>query len=121
MTTTPASTLAHQAQELLGSLYAPLQAPTVKLAAFRTKNGRQLALMRVPKDAIYIWAECHDAALSGVDINNQKRPGQAYSPDQARPAIGSQCKNLGVGNRAYYLKCDSLGALERFARWYDGV
>ena len=54
--TTPESTLAHQAEELLGSLYAPLQAPTVKLAAFRTKNGRQLALMRVPKEPIYIWA-----------------------------------------------------------------
>ena len=120
--TMPESTLAHQAEELLGSLYAPLQAPTVKLAAFRTRKGRQLGLMRERKHDIFIWAECHDASLAGVHINNQKHPGQAYSPEQTRGSgVNSQCKNLAVGNRAYYLKCDSLGALERFARWYDGV
>ena len=120
--TAPASTLANQAEELLASLFAPLQEPTVKLAAFRTRHGRQLGLMRLPTRAIFIWAECHDDALSGVAINNQKRPGQAYSPEQSRGSgVNSQCKNLGVGNRAYYLKCDTLGALERFARWYDSV
>ena len=120
--TAPASTLANQAEELLASPFAPLQEPTVKLAAFRTRHGRQLGLMRLPKRAIFVWAECHDAALAGVCINNQKRPGQAYSPEQSRSAaINTQCKNLSVGNRSYYLKCDTLGALERFASWYDGV
>ena len=56
-----------------------------------------------------------------MHINNQKHPGQPYAPEQPRAAIGAHCKNLGVGNQAYYLKCDTLGALERFARWYDTV
>ena len=121
MTARP-SPLAEQARELLASLFAPLQEPTVKLAAFRTSHGRQLGLMRLPASAIFVWAERHDASLAGVHINNQKQPGQAYSPEQTRGSgVNSQCKNLAVGNRAYYLKCDSLGALERFARWYDGV
>ena len=73
----------------------------------------------VREDAIFIWAELHDGRLSGVTLNNVKRPGMPYGPDQPRSsAVSSQCRNLAVGNRAYYLRCDSLGALERFAKWY---
>ena len=120
--TVPTSTLADQAEGFLASLYARLREPTAKLAAFRTASGRQLGLARERNQDIFIWAECHDATLPGVHIHNQKQPGQPYSPEQSRSAaVNTQCKNLALGNRAYYLKCDTLGALERFARWYDSV
>ena len=115
----PVSPLTDQADELLSTLYARLREPNVKMATFRTRNGRQMVLIRQARNDIFIWVECHEPSLGGVHINNQKHPGQPYSPEQPRAAIGTHCKNLGVGNEAYYLKCDTLGALERFARWYD--
>ena len=116
----PAFALADQAESFLDSMYSRLREPTVKLAAFRTARGRQLGLARERKQDIFLWAECHDATIPGVHINNQKRPGQPYSPDQPRAAsISTQCENLGIGKQAFYLKFDTLAALERFARWYD--
>jgi hypothetical protein len=56
--------------------------------------------------------------MPGVTARNVKFPGQpSYSPEQARSAsITIQSNKLGLGNRTYYLKCESLGALERLAR-----
>jgi hypothetical protein len=111
--------LALQAEALLASAFARLREPTKKLAAFTTPRGRQLALALERKDYIFVWAECHEGGIDGVAINNVKRPGLPYAPDQARSsAVNSQCSNLAIGSRAYYLRCESLGALERFAKWY---
>lgn len=117
--TSSSESLAVQAEALLASAFARLQQPTKKLAAFRTASGRQVALALERKDAIFVWSELHDGSLPGVTLNNVKRPGMPYGPDQPRSsAVNSQCRNLAVGNRACYLRCDSLGALERFAKWY---
>ena len=117
--TSSSEPLAMQAEALLASAFARLQEPTKKLAAIRTTGGRQLALALERKDAIFVWAELHDGSVSGVTLNNVKWPGMPYGPDQTRSsAVNSPCRNLAVGNRAYYLRCDSLGALERFAEWY---
>ena len=111
--------LAVRAEALLESAFARLREPTKKLAAFRTAKGRQIALALERKDDIFVWAECYDGVIDGVAINNVKRPGLPYAPDQARSsAVNSQCSNLAIGSRAYYLRCESLGALERFAKWY---
>ena len=117
--TSSSKSLGAQAEALLASAFARLREPTKKLAAFRTGSGRQIALALERKDAIFVWAELHDGDIAGVTINNVKRPGLPYAPDQARSsAVNTQCSNLAIGNRAYYIRCDSLGALERFAKWY---
>lgn len=114
--------LADQAEKLLAATFARLGDPTKKLAAFRTPSGRQLALQLERKGDIYVWAECFDGQIEGVAINNSKRPGMPYAADQARGSgVNSRCSRLQVGNVAYSLRCDTLGSLERFARWYEGA
>lgn len=111
--------LISQAEALVASRFARLCNATVKMASFRTANGRQLGLAKVRSTAIYLWAEEFNPAISGVEINNRERPGQPYSPDQTRSsAVNTQCSQLKFGNRAFYLRCDSTGALERFLDWY---
>ena len=117
--TIPASPLATQAEAILLKQFARLQEPTKYIAAFRTKTDRHIALTRQTKNDIYIWAECSPETMDGIAVKNRDFPGQPYSINQPRSSnlsIGS--KNLGVGNSVYYIKCDSLGAMERFAQWY---
>lgn len=111
--------LAEQAEAWLEASFERLRPASKKLAAFRTTRGRQLALALERKDAIFIWAEGYDGGAKGVEINNAKRPGQPYSPNQPRSsAVNSHCSQLAIGNKAYYLRCETLGALERFVAWY---
>jgi hypothetical protein len=118
--TLPASPLASQAEALLAGQFARLREPTKYIATFRTKNGRHIALTRQAKDDLYIWTECVPEAMDGVAVRNQKSPGQPYSPEQPRSSnLTNASKQLGVGNQAFYLKIDTLGTLERLARWYD--
>ena len=120
--TAPASPLASQAEALLNKQFAPLREPSKYIATFRTAKGRHLGLTRSAKDDIFVWTECHEAAMPGVTVRNVKFPGQPYAADQVRSSnITTQSNRLGLGNRAYYLKCESLGTLERLARWYDCV
>lgn len=46
----------------------------------------------------------------------------SHTLNQTRAAsLKGASSTLREGNQAYYLKVDTLGALERFAHWYDGV
>lgn len=111
--------LMDQAEALIASRFARLCESTVKMASFRIANGRQLGLAKERSKAIYIWAEAFNPAITGVEINNRERPGLPYAPDQTRSsAVNTQCSQLKFGNRAFYLRCDSPGALERFLDWY---
>ncbi|MFC3147244.1 hypothetical protein [Piscinibacterium candidicorallinum] len=111
--------LAQEAEALLASRLKRLREPTTKLAAFETVRGRQLALARERMGEIYIWVEAIGADVTGVEINNQKHPGMPYAPEQPRSsAVNTQCSRLREGCTAYYLRCETLGALERFLDWY---
>lgn len=114
--------LALDAERLLAARFTRLRPATKKLASFRTASGRHLALALERSTDIFIWAEVWSGEIEGVEINNAKRPGQAYAPDQPRSsAVNSQCANLAVGKQAWYLRCSTIGALERFADWYGKV
>ena len=116
---TSVSPLAMQAEELLASKFARLAPATTRMAAFRTAGDRQLGLALARQNDIYVWMEAFDASIDGAHIQNQKRPGLPYASDQGRSsAVNSQCSNLALGNRAFYVRCDSLGVLERLATWY---
>lgn len=111
--------LAEQAEEYVATRFARLRPASKKLAAFRTAHGKHFALARERKDAIYFWAEMYDGDIEGIEVNNVKRPGQPYGPEQPRSsALSSHCSQLGLGNSAYYLRSETLGALERFVEWY---
>lgn len=119
---TPASPLATHAEEIFLKQFARLREPTKYLAAFRTRTGRHIALTRQRKNDIYIWAECCPETMDGITVKNRDFPGQPYSTNQPRSSnLNNASKNLGLGNQAYYLKCDTLGAMEKFAQWYDGL
>ncbi|MBC5782657.1 hypothetical protein H8N03_06850 [Ramlibacter sp. USB13] len=111
--------LAQDAEAYLAANLTRLQPATTKLAAFQNDRGRQLALALERREAIYLWAEACPPDMEGIEINNVKRPKLPYAPDQARSsAVNSQCSRLAEGNKAWYLRCTTMAALERFIRWY---
>lgn len=117
--TIAASELASKAESLLKLQFAKLREPTKYIAAFRTANGRHLALTRQNTNDLCIWAELCPEAMDGVTVKNRDFPGQPYSETQPRSSnLNNASKRLGMGNQVYYLKCDTLGALERFITWY---
>ena len=117
-----ASPLATRAETIMLKQFARLREPTMYIAAFRTKTGRHIALTRQTKNDIYIWAECCPETMDGITVKNRDFPGQPYSTNQPRSSnLNNASKVLGDGNLAYYLKCDTIGAMERFAQWYDNI
>lgn len=120
--TATASTLAAQAEAILSQQFAQLREPTKYIASFRTKTGKHIALTRQTKNDIYIWASCRPETMDGISVKNTKFPGQPYSENQPRSSnLSTASSQLGIGNQAYYLKCNTLGSLERFAQWYDSM
>jgi len=120
--TAAASPLAAQAEAILSKQFAQLRVPTKYIASFRTKAGKHIALTRQTKNDIYIWASCQPEMMDGISVKNSKFPGLPYSENQPRSSnLSTASSQLGIGNQAFYLKCDTLGALERFAKWYDSM
>jgi hypothetical protein len=118
----PASALAEQAEALLHGKFARLREPTKYIASFRSGSGRHLALTRQVKNDIYIWAEGFNESLNGVSIKNREFPGLPYLPEQPRSSnLTAASSRLGLGNLSFYIKCDTLGALDRFASWYEST
>ena len=108
------------AEFILAKHFARLRDPTKYIAAFRTPSDRHLALGRNVKSSINLWTEtAPPEGMKGVEINNAKRPGCAYEPDQPRNSNLTTASNrLGFGNTAYYLKFETVGALESYVEWY---
>ena len=120
--THPSSPLAAQAEAILNRQFSKLKEPTKYIASFRTSSGRHLALTRQVKNDIYIWAEAFNSSLAGLSLKNRDFPGCAYSAEQPRSSnLTTASSQLGVGNQAYYIKCETVGALEQFALWYGSV
>jgi hypothetical protein len=120
--THPSSPFAAQAEAILNQQFAKLREPTKYIASFRTESGRHLALNRQVKNDIYIWAESFNSARDGISVKNRDFPGCAYSAEQPRSSnVTTASSRLGMGNQVYYIKCETVGALERFAAWYQGV
>lgn len=114
--------LASQAESILNNRFARLRQPTKYIATFRTRTGRHLALNRTARGDIYVWAEEYPVPMPGISIKNREVPGQPYSNEQPRSSnLNIASSRLGLGNKAFYLKCETTGALERFAQWYASV
>ena len=116
----PASPLAQQAEAILKKQLTLLREPNKYISLFQTGSGRHMALERQRKNDIYVWAEVFSDSMEGIEIKNQKVPGQPYSAEQPRNSnVTPASARLGVARRAYYLKCDTPSALERLVHWYS--
>jgi hypothetical protein len=116
-TATPITTAAEQ---FLSTRHSRVKAATKYLAVFASHTGKHIALTRQTKDAVYVWLEQGPTAMDGIAIKNRARPGLSYSADQPRNSNlkDASCR-LGIGNRAFYIKCETLIAFERLIEWYD--
>ncbi len=88
---------------------------TQKLAGFVTSNGRQIALQRERKTALYLWVEDRPPSALGVTV-------ERYPPSKSR---GSNHKaivpNLSEGNEAWKVVLQDLGVLAALMDWYEQI
>jgi hypothetical protein len=113
--------ISEHAQKILKNAFPFTESTTQYIARFATKAGKELAIERERTEAIYLWLQKYDQNIDGVEIKNSKSPGQAYERNQTRNSNLNE-KNtpkLKLGNRAYYLKVESLGAFEKVIDWYS--
>jgi hypothetical protein len=107
------------AEQVLEDWLERTASPTKKLAGFRTQRGRELAIEREIQ-AVRIWAEAFNPDISGIEITNQKHPGQPYSAGQARSSNlnPKNAPRLSKEHRVFYLTVKSEAALRQFVDWY---
>jgi hypothetical protein len=89
-----------RAKNTLDEMLLPLRDPTKKIAAYRTRNGLQLAVERTTRTPL-IWLERLPSGMQ-LEVVNPKRPGLPYAPNQPRHSnLKQQAPNLATGERAY--------------------
>lgn len=87
---------------------------------FRTNRGRHLMLnRRVGFIGVFMERDPMCAGLPGVRLNVHKRCPGHYDAKMPRASSVKQDDRLGLQQEAFYVRCDSLGALERLVNWYE--
>lgn len=96
---------------------------TQYIASFKTPKGREIAVQRGRTEAYYVWVQRYDTPIAGITIRNTKYPGMPYSKDQPRNSNlnAKNAPKLMVGNKAWYLEVESLGALKKLIAWYAAI
>lgn len=115
-------TISENAWKLLMDRFPFTEVSTQYIARFETSSGRELALEKNRTDAIYLWVQKYDQAFDGVEIKNEKFPGQPYGYKQTRNSNLNQ-KNtpkLKVGNKVFYLRIETLSSFKTVIDWYGG-
>jgi hypothetical protein len=114
------TTLIAEAEAIVASRFVALGKPTRKMASFRMVKGRHIGLPKERSTAIFFWVEGFNPSISGVEINNRKRPGLPCALDQTRSTgVNTQCSQLKLGSQAFNLRRERTGALERFLDCYE--
>lgn len=95
-------------------------ARTAHIVTFKTMMRRDLAIEPERKGAFYVWAERYNDGLSGISVRNPLNPGRPYSAQQARNHHLNEknAPRLKVGNPVWYLRIESVEALQPFLDWY---
>ena len=103
--------------------FAGLEKQTEYIAVFHNPKGRELALERDRAEAFYVWLEKYSVIIPGVAIKNRENPGEPYDRKQSRNSNlnDSNCPNLKVGNKVWYLEVKSVQALQKLASWYAAL
>lgn len=113
-----ANDLARRAERLLaGEL--DLVAQTSKVSVFRSRDGREMALERSRRLAIYVWVGHYEGFIPGVLPKNERFPGLPYEACQPRASsLKHNAPTLSVGHRAWHLQIADVDALRKFVRWF---
>jgi hypothetical protein len=112
-----------KAHKLLKEKFPLTEVFTQYVAKFETRSGRELALEKNRTEAIFLWLQKYDQTIEGVEIKNEKFPGQPYDSKQPRNSNINE-KNtpkLKVGKKAFYLQIDNLDALNKVVDWYANL
>jgi hypothetical protein len=115
--------ISEHAHKVLKNAFPFTETNTQYIARFATKSGKELALERERTESIFIWLQKYDQNIDGVEIKNSKFPGQAYERNQSRNSNLNE-KNtpkLKLGNKAFYLKVESMEAFEKVIDWYSKI
>lgn len=91
-----------------------------KIASYRTKNGREMAIQKKNRTGVYIWFEKHNPDIPDIEVKNQKYPGMPYSTRHTRSSAlnATNAPKLKIGNKAWYLRFTTPEALDSFLDWY---
>jgi hypothetical protein len=115
-----ATPVAAGAERILDSRLRPIGDPTKYTCKHDTARGRRLMLKR-QVNFIGVFAEIYpgNGAIAGVTLNVHKlTPGHYGAGDRRASSIAADEK-LGLGNEAFYIRCDSETALDRYIDWYN--
>lgn len=117
--TKAASTQATAAQAILAHRLHRARPDVHYTAAFDTQSGRRLIINRqIQFIGIFVEMYPGDGRIEGVSMNCQRSKGH-YSPMTPRAASIMSDERLGIGKEMFYLRCETLQALERFVIWYE--
>lgn len=104
---------AEKVVEILDKRYPETYTGTVHIAAFRTKNGRELALDPKSQTAIII---CDSKPPENLNLSIK----QYYKIDDSRHHhLSTHAKTLDIGHEAYSIIINNINELEAFCQWYE--
>jgi hypothetical protein len=115
--------ITNQAHKILKEKFPFTEVSTQYIAKFESKSGRELALEKERIEGVFLWLQKYNQSIEGVQIKNQKFPGQPYESKQSRNSNLNE-KNtpkLKVGRKAFYLQIDNLDALKKVVDWYASL
>lgn len=109
-----------RAKEVLDKMFVPLRAPTKKIAAYRTRNGLQIAVERTVRTPL-VWLEKLPPGMI-FQVVNPENPGQPYGPNQSRHSnLKQQAPNLAMGEKAYKVAVPDRTTLIDLANAYAAI
>jgi hypothetical protein len=109
-----------RAKSVLDEMLLPLRDPTKKIAAYRTRNGLQLAVERTTRTPL-IWLERLPSGMR-VEIVNPNSPGLPYAPNQPRHSnLKQQAPNLATGEKAYKVAVPDRASLVDLVNAYAAL
>lgn len=112
----PATDIALKAEQRLAARLVRIGSDDAHyLRAFRTANGRELAINRV-NQGLYLWTEAvHD--LAPATMQGWRR--QHYPAGKTRiSTLEANAPRLWLGHAADYWRLPTLGDLDAFIDWY---
>lgn len=109
-----------RAKSVLDEMVVPLRDPTKKIAAYRTRNGLQLAVERTTRTPL-LWLEKLPPGMR-LQVVNPNSPGLPYASNQPRHSnLKQQAPNLATGERAYKVAVPDRASLVDLVNAYAAL
>lgn len=116
----PSTPQAAIAESILKSRLRAMKDDVQYTGKYETGRGRRLMLKRQVQ-FIGLFAECFpgEGAIAGVSLNRHHSTPGHYAPGDPRASSIASDPRLGLGQEAFYVRCDTPTALEQFVDWYE--